>query len=141
MKKRTKRASLSINQTGKSVLFFLFYHFSYVAMGCSPSTNSEKSQIAEKKVGADKKSPQHTGKDLEARKASVSTTASSGQGEMAHVNKMDIGIFVTQQKGRLTDRYVNEKRLGSGAYGEVVLCRDKITKAERAVKIIKKTSL
>ncbi|KAH0483722.1 MAG: hypothetical protein KVP17_001455 [Porospora cf. gigantea B] len=54
---------------------------------------------------------------------------------------IDSGMFITKQKAHLSDRYSRERKLGSGAYGEVLLCRDKQTGAERAIKIIKKTSV
>eukprot|EP01055_Gregarina_sp_Pseudo9_P005901 Gregarina_sp_Pseudo_9__5900@NODE_932_length_2053_cov_149_630089_g874_i0_p1_GENE_NODE_932_length_2053_cov_149_630089_g874_i0NODE_932_length_2053_cov_149_630089_g874_i0_p1_ORF_typecomplete_len561_score109_39Pkinase/PF00069_25/1_6e83Pkinase_Tyr/PF07714_17/9_3e53EFhand_7/PF13499_6/7_5e13EFhand_7/PF13499_6/7_1e16EFhand_1/PF00036_32/0_0013EFhand_1/PF00036_32/0_00019EFhand_1/PF00036_32/1_1e05EFhand_1/PF00036_32/8_4e08EFhand_6/PF13405_6/0_00083EFhand_6/PF13405_6/4_8EFhand_6/PF13405_6/2_3e08EFhand_6/PF13 len=54
---------------------------------------------------------------------------------------IDPGMFITQQKGNLGERYHREKKLGSGAYGEVWLCRDRQTNAERAVKFIKKSSV
>eukprot|EP01071_Lankesteria_metandrocarpae_P015098 Lankesteria_metandrocarpae@DN9320_c0_g1_i1.p1 len=54
---------------------------------------------------------------------------------------IDPGMFITKQKGTLTDRYAREKKLGSGACGEVLLCRDKSTGAERAVKVIKKKTV
>lgn len=50
-------------------------------------------------------------------------------------------MYITQQRGHLSDRFTRVKRLGSGAYGEVLLCRDKQSGAERAIKIIKKTSV
>lgn len=51
------------------------------------------------------------------------------------------GMFITQQKAHLSDRYVRLKKLGSGAYGEVLLCREKQSGGERAIKIIKKTEI
>ncbi|PHJ18561.1 calcium-dependent protein kinase cdpk3 [Cystoisospora suis] len=51
------------------------------------------------------------------------------------------GMYITQQKAHLSDRYQRVKKLGSGAYGEVLLCKDKLTGAERAIKIIKKSSV
>lgn len=50
-------------------------------------------------------------------------------------------MYITQQKAHLSDRYQRVKKLGSGAYGEVLLCKDKLTGAERAIKIIKKSSV
>lgn len=54
---------------------------------------------------------------------------------------IDPGMFITPHKARLTDRYIRERKLGSGAYGEVLLCRDRQSGAERAVKVIQKTEL
>eukprot|EP00922_Rhytidocystis_sp_ex-Travisia-forbesii_P018961 GHVS01028159.1.p1 GENE.GHVS01028159.1~~GHVS01028159.1.p1 ORF type:complete len:518 (+),score=63.20 GHVS01028159.1:69-1622(+) len=50
------------------------------------------------------------------------------------------GMFITSQRALLSDRYEKVNVLGSGAFGEVLLCVDKATKAERAVKIIKKSA-
>eukprot|EP01054_Gregarina_sp_Poly1_P004951 Gregarina_sp_Poly_1__4950@NODE_2622_length_1908_cov_606_836502_g156_i1_p1_GENE_NODE_2622_length_1908_cov_606_836502_g156_i1NODE_2622_length_1908_cov_606_836502_g156_i1_p1_ORF_typecomplete_len602_score110_63Pkinase/PF00069_25/3_8e83Pkinase_Tyr/PF07714_17/2e52EFhand_7/PF13499_6/1_2e12EFhand_7/PF13499_6/9e16EFhand_1/PF00036_32/0_0016EFhand_1/PF00036_32/0_00017EFhand_1/PF00036_32/9_7e06EFhand_1/PF00036_32/9_2e08EFhand_6/PF13405_6/0_00035EFhand_6/PF13405_6/4_2EFhand_6/PF13405_6/1_7e08EFhand_6/PF13405 len=66
---------------------------------------------------------------------SVSLTTSGGN------QAIDPGMFITHQKGNLGERYHREKKLGSGAYGEVWLCRDRQTNAERAVKFIKKSSV
>eukprot|EP00922_Rhytidocystis_sp_ex-Travisia-forbesii_P018963 GHVS01028161.1.p1 GENE.GHVS01028161.1~~GHVS01028161.1.p1 ORF type:complete len:704 (+),score=129.27 GHVS01028161.1:94-2205(+) len=49
------------------------------------------------------------------------------------------GMFITPQHADLSDRYLKVRTLGVGAFGEVVLCVDKVTKAERAVKMIKKS--
>lgn len=65
------------------------------------------------------------------------TTASGGSPTSA----IDPGMFIQATRGHLSERYVREKKLGSGAYGEVLLCRDKQTGCERAVKIIKKSSV
>ncbi|KAL8447748.1 hypothetical protein Emag_004209 [Eimeria magna] len=54
---------------------------------------------------------------------------------------LDSGMYVVQQRGHLSDRFQRVKKLGSGAYGEVLLCKDKQTGAERAIKIIKKSSV
>lgn len=54
---------------------------------------------------------------------------------------MSPGMYITQQKAHLSDRYQRVKKLGSGAYGEVLLCRDKQLGEERAIKIIKKSSV
>lgn len=42
-------------------------------------------------------------------------TATPSTGNVA----MDPGMFIHQQRGTLVDRYTKEKKLGSGAYGEV----------------------
>lgn len=54
---------------------------------------------------------------------------------------IDPGMFIRPVRAHLSDRYLRERKLGSGAYGEVLLCRDRQTGAERAVKIIKKASV
>lgn len=51
------------------------------------------------------------------------------------------GMYVSCQRAHLSDRFQRVKKLGSGAYGEVLLCKDKLSGAERAIKIIKKTSV
>ncbi|KAF8817737.1 calcium-dependent protein kinase CDPK3, partial [Cardiosporidium cionae] len=55
--------------------------------------------------------------------------------------KISPGMYITHKQGHLRDRYQKIKKLGTGAYGEVILCRDRITKSERAIKIIKKSSI
>lgn len=50
-------------------------------------------------------------------------------------------MFIQPQRGTLGERYHRERKLGSGAYGEVWLCRDRQTNAERAIKFIKKSSV
>lgn len=54
---------------------------------------------------------------------------------------IDPGMFIQQTKAHLSERYIRERKLGSGAYGEVLLCRDKQSGAECAVKVIKKSSV
>eukprot|EP00922_Rhytidocystis_sp_ex-Travisia-forbesii_P018959 GHVS01028157.1.p1 GENE.GHVS01028157.1~~GHVS01028157.1.p1 ORF type:complete len:647 (+),score=89.52 GHVS01028157.1:191-2131(+) len=50
------------------------------------------------------------------------------------------GMFIMPQRAHLADRYTKVRPLGMGAFGEVLLCVDKATKAERAVKMIKKSA-
>eukprot|EP01069_Polyplicarium_translucidae_P011040 Polyplicarium_translucidae@DN3451_c0_g1_i1.p1 len=69
------------------------------------------------------------------------TSAPQTSGPGTQSAAMDPGMFIQQQKAHLSDRYIRERKLGSGAYGEVLLCRDKQTGAERAVKIIKKSTV
>eukprot|EP00914_Ancora_sagittata_P001760 GHVO01004200.1.p1 GENE.GHVO01004200.1~~GHVO01004200.1.p1 ORF type:complete len:523 (+),score=99.29 GHVO01004200.1:36-1604(+) len=51
------------------------------------------------------------------------------------------GMFITQQEGVFSERYQGLKVLGKGSFGEVILCRDKTTSNECAVKVISKRSL
>ena len=49
--------------------------------------------------------------------------------------------FVAQQSGRLKENYRIGKCLGSGAFGEVRICVHKTNGNQRAVKILKKSSM
>ncbi len=52
--------------------------------------------------------------------------------------KVDFSKFVTEGRGELRDRYREQATLGKGAYGEVKLMLDIITKEHRAMKAIPK---
>jgi len=51
------------------------------------------------------------------------------------------GNFVCDQGADFSKKYKGLKVLGKGSYGEVVLCRDRVTSAEVAVKVIGKKHL
>jgi len=51
---------------------------------------------------------------------------------------VDISKFVKEGRGAIEERYVIDSVLGKGAYGEVSLVHDKITKDKRAMKMINK---
>eukprot|EP00921_Rhytidocystis_pertsovi_P007479 GHVQ01012437.1.p1 GENE.GHVQ01012437.1~~GHVQ01012437.1.p1 ORF type:complete len:202 (-),score=22.91 GHVQ01012437.1:290-895(-) len=48
------------------------------------------------------------------------------------------GMFIQQSTAVFSDRYKGQKVLGKGAFGEVILCKDKVTGQESAVKVISK---
>ncbi|KAL8272221.1 hypothetical protein Esti_003886 [Eimeria stiedai] len=64
-----------------------------------------------------------------------------GKRSSSRLHQEQMRMYVVQQRGHLSDRFQRVKKLGSGAYGEVLLCKDKQTGAERAIKIIKKSSV
>lgn len=51
------------------------------------------------------------------------------------------GMFIQQKQGAFSDRYSGIKVLGKGSFGEVVLCKDKVSGQECAVKVISKASM
>eukprot|EP01071_Lankesteria_metandrocarpae_P008096 Lankesteria_metandrocarpae@DN4865_c2_g1_i2.p1 len=51
------------------------------------------------------------------------------------------GMFISQQDGVFSERYQGLRVLGKGSFGEVILCRDRVTSQECAVKVISKRSL
>jgi len=51
---------------------------------------------------------------------------------------VDISKFVKEGRGAIEERYVIDSVIGKGAYGEVSLIHDKITKDKRAMKMINK---
>lgn len=55
---------------------------------------------------------------------------------------LDPGVFIQSMKSiHLKDKYKCQKKLGSGACGDVMLCYERETGAERAIKMIKKSNV
>lgn len=63
------------------------------------------------------------------------------EGTLGKENEMAINpaMYINKTFATLSDKYHRVNKIGSGAYGQVVLCRDKVTGLEKAVKIIRKT--
>jgi len=51
------------------------------------------------------------------------------------------GTFVRRQEGNFSDRYKGVSLLGKGSFGRVVLCKERTTGGEAAVKVMAKKSL
>ncbi|SBS82258.1 calcium-dependent protein kinase 1, putative, partial [Plasmodium malariae] len=49
------------------------------------------------------------------------------------------GMYVRKKEGKIGESYFKVRKLGSGAYGEVLLCREKHGHGEKAIKVIKKS--
>jgi len=100
-------------------------------MGC---TGSKEGAVLLTRDGAQSKGDGKKQKNPKTVKDIVAKIPARG----AENIKMSAGMFVTQNNMMMSDRYLRLKALGEGQYGQVWLCRDKITQAERAVKLIAK---
>ncbi|CAD2085436.1 CAMK/CDPK protein kinase [Plasmodium vinckei petteri] len=49
------------------------------------------------------------------------------------------GMYVRKKEGKIGESYFKVRKLGSGAYGEVLLCKEKNGHGEKAIKVIKKS--
>lgn len=72
---------------------------------------------------------------------SASQQSSQSNNSRAHMYKVSQINFVKKQAGKFNDNYSVEEQLGQGSFGKVCRCINKISKFERAVKFIKKTSI
>lgn len=106
-----------------------------------PSLSAAASSASKKDTGASKAGDRVTDPHQSASARSRRVSGNGQQAVSGNDAPIDPGMFITQQKGQLSERYVRDKKLGSGAYGEVLLCRDKQTNAERAIKVIKRTEI
>eukprot|EP00918_Siedleckia_nematoides_P067794 GHVU01147532.1.p1 GENE.GHVU01147532.1~~GHVU01147532.1.p1 ORF type:complete len:251 (-),score=36.02 GHVU01147532.1:648-1400(-) len=100
-------------------------------MGCKSSKTKDSAAY---EGAADE---QDGGRDGSGKKKRGTVGGRSSQDDVG----LSPGDFIKEQRAHLSDRYTRERKLGAGAYGDVILCKDKLTGAERAVKIIKKSSV
>lgn len=105
-------------------------------MGCVPSKNK-----GAKPASATGEEGKKHSDDRTQAQSSSGPDGRSGDKPQKDAMAMTPGMYIVQQRGHLSDRFQRVKKLGSGAYGEVLLCKDKQTGAERAIKIIKKSSV
>lgn len=73
-------------------------------------------------------------------KATSSSRRKSGK-RLSDALDIGPGMFLSKYKGKLSSNYIEIRKLGSGAFAEVKLCKYLPTKQERAVKIIHKAGL
>eukprot|EP00917_Polyrhabdina_sp_WS-2016_P023088 GHVP01049994.1.p1 GENE.GHVP01049994.1~~GHVP01049994.1.p1 ORF type:complete len:527 (+),score=116.82 GHVP01049994.1:1766-3346(+) len=71
--------------------------------------------------------------------AKSNVAASSGEKQLKEKLRPD--MFIEQQSAIFSDRYQGLKVLGKGSFGEVILCRERQSKSEVAVKVISKKSM
>eukprot|EP00920_Eleutheroschizon_duboscqi_P025788 GHVT01063648.1.p1 GENE.GHVT01063648.1~~GHVT01063648.1.p1 ORF type:complete len:542 (-),score=153.82 GHVT01063648.1:368-1993(-) len=111
-------------------------------MGCTPSKgsavrgSSPQASSGSSRQSAAKAEDEAKGKAKAAERAGAPAAPTGMEGM-----KIQPGFFIDTQQSHLGEKYQRVKKLGSGAYGEVLLCRDKKTHVERAVKIISKSSV
>ncbi|XP_055389023.1 LOW QUALITY PROTEIN: calcium-dependent protein kinase 4-like [Condylostylus longicornis] len=82
-----------------------------------------------------------TGKPVTPAEGGTLRKEGSASSRSKQSDAMTPGMFIHQKVGAFSDRYGGIKVLGKGSYGEVVLCRDKVTGQECAVKVISKASM
>ncbi|OEH80530.1 calmodulin-like domain protein kinase isoform 2 [Cyclospora cayetanensis] len=104
-------------------------------MGCVPSKSKGT------RTGSNAEDGKKQSDDRTQAQNSSGAEGKSGEKPQKDAMAMTPGMYIVQQRGHLSDRFQRVKKLGSGAYGEVLLCKDKQTGAERAIKIIKKSSV
>ncbi|ANQ06622.1 CAMK/CDPK protein kinase [Plasmodium coatneyi] len=62
-----------------------------------------------------------------------------GNGNASDELAINPGMYVRKKEGKIGESYFKIRKLGSGAYGEVLLCREKNGHNEKAIKVIKKS--
>jgi calcium-dependent protein kinase len=67
--------------------------------------------------------------------------SSNRQPEKPVKNALRPGLFIQHTSANFSDKYTGIRVLGKGSFGEVILCRDKTTNLECAVKVIAKSSV
>eukprot|EP00915_Cephaloidophora_sp_WS-2016_P005473 GHVH01007285.1.p1 GENE.GHVH01007285.1~~GHVH01007285.1.p1 ORF type:complete len:522 (+),score=95.80 GHVH01007285.1:335-1900(+) len=75
------------------------------------------------------------------RRLSVDNAASPNGKRQRRTSIITPGTFVRKQEGNFSDRYKGVSLLGKGSFGRVVLCKDRTTGNEAAVKVMAKRSL
>ncbi|CZT98189.1 calcium-dependent protein kinase 1 [Plasmodium falciparum NF54] len=63
----------------------------------------------------------------------------SGNNKNSEDLAINPGMYVRKKEGKIGESYFKVRKLGSGAYGEVLLCREKHGHGEKAIKVIKKS--
>jgi calcium-dependent protein kinase len=101
--------------------------------------SNNQPKIAEKEVKTKSESKSMTPPPTLNKMVKHSQFKRSTEGKKSLIS-VDVSKFVKEGRGAIEERYIIDSVIGKGAYGEVSLIHDKITKDKRAMKTINRNA-